>query len=131
MSTSINRRDLVKQGAAVVIGATLTTTAANTSAADQPVRPDFATILRWEQALQAADDEGAAWVGQVHILRAFLTAATDQAEQAGLPAVAASLRPLLAELDEIHQAREELFAHWACQAWSLPDLGLMPPRPWA
>ncbi len=131
MSTTTTRRDLVKAGAGFVIAGALTNTAAETGAASPSPRPDMAAIVAWERALQAADDEGARWVGQAHILRAFLVAATDQAEQAGLPSVAASLRPQIAELDEIHQAREEAFASWAFAAWALPDLGMIPPRPWA
>ncbi len=131
MTTSINRRDLVKQGAAVVIGAGLAGGAVEAVAASPSPRPDFATVLRWERALQAADDEGARWVEQARILKVFLIAAAAQAEDVGLPAVAASLRPQIAEADKTYQEREERFAAWGYQAWSLPDLGLMPPRPWA
>ncbi len=91
----------------------------------------MAAIFTWERALQAADDEGARWVEQARILKVFLITAAAQAEDVGLPAVAASLRPQIAEADKTYQEREELFAAWGYQAWSLPDLGLMPPRPWA
>ncbi len=128
--TLITRRDVIKAGAGLVIGAGLAAGTVETGGAGQRSREAFERVLAWEDALAAADKQGAAWVGQVHILRAFLTAATDQAEQAGLPSVAASLRPQIAELDEIHQVREEAFAHWAFAAWALPDLGLIPPRPW-
>ncbi|MDP9471131.1 MAG: hypothetical protein M3Q71_10770 [Chloroflexota bacterium] len=131
MHTTTTRRDVVKLATGLVVGATLAGGTVPVEAAVAVPRRDMAAIFTWERALQAADDEGARWVGQVHILRAFLTAATDQAEQAGLPSMAASLRPLLAELDEIHQVREEAFADWAYQAWALPDLGLLPPMPWA
>ncbi len=131
MSTTTTRRDVVKLATGLVIGTALASGTAPVEATAAAPRPGFATILRWERALQAADDEGARWVDQVRILKAFLTVAMDQAEQAGLPAVAASLRPQIAEADKAYQEREEAFADWAYQAWSLPDLGLMPPRPWA
>ncbi len=131
MTFTTSRRDVVKLATGLVIGAGLAGGTAPVEVAAAVPRRDMAAIFTWERALQAADDEGARWVRQVHILRAFLTAATDQAEQAGLPSVAASLHPLLAELDEIHQARGELFADWAFAAWAMPDLGMIPPRPWA
>ncbi len=130
MTSTITRRDAIKAGAGFVIAGALTSTTANASAASSSPRPDFATILRWERALQAADDEGAAWVGEVHILKAFLITAVAQAEDVGLPAVAASLRPQIAEADKTYQERAELFADWSFQAWALPDLGLLPPLPW-
>ncbi len=130
MSMTTTRRDLVKAGAGLVIGATLAGGAAPVEATAAVPRRDMAAILRWEQALQAADDEGAAWVGQARILKVFLITAAAQAEDVGLPAVAASLRPQIAEADKTYQEREELFAAWGYQAWSLPDLGLVPPMPW-
>ncbi len=133
MSVTTTRRDLVKAGAGFVIGAGLAggTAPVETGAAGQRSREAFERVLAWEDALAAADKQGAAWVDQVRILKVFLTTAAAQAEEAGLPAVAASLRPQIAETDKIHQEREEAFADWAYQAWILPDLGLMPPRPWA
>ncbi len=130
MYISLTRRDAIKTGAGLVLGAALAGGTVETGAAGQRSREAFERVAAWEDVLAAADKQGAAWVERVHILRVFLIAATDQAEQAGLPSVAASLHPLLAELDEIHQEREEAFAAWAYQAWSLPDLGLLPPMPW-
>ncbi len=131
MNTITSRRDVVKAGAGFVIAGALASTTANASVASPSPRPDFAAVLRWERALQAADDEGARWVEQARILKVFLITAAAQAEDVGLPAVAASLRPQIAEADKTYQEREELFAAWGFQAWSVPDLGLMPPRPWA
>ncbi|MDP9471598.1 MAG: hypothetical protein M3Q71_13185 [Chloroflexota bacterium] len=130
MSTTATRRDLVKAGAGFVIGATLTSGTAPAEVAAAVPRRDMGAVFAWERALQAADDEGAAWVGQARILKAFLITAAAQAEDVGLPAVAASLRPQIAEADKIYQERAELFADWGFQAWALPDLGLLPPMPW-
>ncbi len=129
--SSLTRRDAIKTGAGLVIGATLAGGTAPVEATAAVPRRDMAAIFAWERALQAADDEGARWVEQARILKVFLITAAAQAEDVGLPAVAASLRPQIAEADKTYQEREELFAAWGCQAWSLPDLGLMPPRPWA
>ncbi len=130
MDTNMSRR-----GALTMIAGGLATVAAlpteGTSAASSSPGPDFAAVLRWEEALAAADKQGERWVEEARILKAFLITAAAQAEDVGLPAVAASLRPQIAEADKTYQEREELFAHWAHQAWSLPDLGLVPPRPWA
>ncbi len=130
MNTTTTRRDVVKFATGFVIGATLAGGTAPVEATAAVPRRDMAAIFTWERALQAADDEGARWVEQARILKVFLITAAAQAEDVGLPAVAASLRPQIAEADKTYQEREELFAEWGYQAWALPDLGLLPPMPW-
>ncbi len=135
MSTmTVSRRDVVKQGAAAVIGATLataTSTTAHTSAVSAPPRPDFAAVLRWEEALAAAGTRGESWVKQAWMLRSFVEVAAWQAEETGAPALLASLRTALAEADGLHAQRSVTFQSWAGVAWNLPDLAPLPAEPWA
>ncbi len=130
MSTTATRRDLVKAGAGFVIGATLASTTTNASAVSAPPRPDFAAVLRWEEALAAADKQGERWVEEVHILRCLLTVAANLAEETGIPAIADPLRAMVADVEAVHAEREEEYAAWGAQAWYAPDLGLLPPMPW-
>ncbi len=130
MTSTITRRDAIRITTGLVIGAGLASGTVETGAAGQRSREAFERVAAWEEALAAADKQGAAWVEQARILKVFLITAAAQAEDVGLPAVAASLRHQIAEVDKIYQEREQAFADWAFQAWSLPDLGLLPPMPW-
>ncbi|MDP9353909.1 MAG: hypothetical protein M3R02_01245 [Chloroflexota bacterium] len=130
MTTSINRRNLVKQGAAVVIGAGLAGGTVETDAAGQQSREAFERVLAWEDALAAAGTRGESWVKQAWILRSFVQGAVWQAEETGEPALLASLRTALAEADGLHAQRSATFQRWANEAWGLPDLAPLPPMPW-
>ncbi|MDP9357324.1 MAG: hypothetical protein M3R02_18955 [Chloroflexota bacterium] len=127
---TITRRDAIKITAGLVIGAGLAGGTVETGAAGASPRPDFAAVLRWEEALAAADKQGERWVEEAHILRCLLTVAANLAEETGIPAIADPLRAMVADVEAVHAEREEEYAAWGAQAWYAPDLGLLPPMPW-
>ncbi len=131
MTTSINRRDLVKQGAAVVIGAGLAGGTVETGAAGQRSREAFERVLVWEDALADAGMRGESWVKDTKQMYFCVQLAVWQAEAIGEVALLQSLRPVLAEADALHEGRSVTFQRWADQAWSLPDLAPLPAEPWA
>ncbi len=130
MTTSINRRDLVKQGAAVVIGAGLAGGTAPVEATAAVPRRDMAAVFAWEDALRDADQRGATWADEARILRDVIQVATWQTEEAGTPGLAAPLAALMAEAEVIYAARSPIFQAWADEAWALPDLAPLPAEPW-
>ncbi len=130
----LTRRDLVKSGAAAALGVTLaptTSTTANASVASPSPRPDFAAVLRWEEALQAADARGLAWVEDAKQMYLCVQLAVWQAEEIGEVALLESLRSVLAGAEALHEGRAATFQRWADQAWNLPDLAPLPAEPWA
>ncbi len=131
MST-ITRRDAIKTGTALVLGATLAEGTVESGAAGQQSRERFERILAWEDALAAADKQGAAWVERAWLAHLQLKLAVELAERdTDLPMLLSSLRPLLAEVETVYLDRRDAYRLWSSQAWHLPDLGLLPPRPWA
>ncbi len=129
MST-LTRRDAIKTGAGFMIGATLAGGTAPVEAA--PVATsDFSAIVAWEQALQAADARGLAWVADAKQLAFCVQLAVWQAQETGAPALLASLQTTLREAEALHEGRSAMFQRWSDVAWALPDLAPLPAEPWA
>ncbi len=131
MYISLTRRDAIKTGAGLVIGAGLAGGAAPVAATAAVPHRDMAALTTWEDALADASMRGEAWVKQAWILRSFVQGAVLQAEETGEPALLASLQTTLAKADVLHAQRSATFQRWADVAWNLPDLAPLPAEPWA
>ncbi len=129
METSMSRR-----GALSVIAGGLATAAAfpteGTVATSPLPRPDFAAVLRWEEALADAGTRGEAWVKEAKQLCFCIQLAVWQAQEIGEAALLESLRSVLVEAEALHAARSSTFQAWADEAWALPDLAPLPAEPW-
>ncbi len=126
MYISLTRRDAIKTGAGLVIGAGLTGGATPVEAAHS----DRAALLAWEKAITDASTRGEAWVQEARHLYCFVLFALQRAEAAGVPTLLESLRPALAEAEAIQTERSATFWIWADEAWNLPDLAPLPAEPW-
>ncbi len=131
MNTIISRRDVVKIGTGVVVGAGLAGGTAPVEAAVAVPRRDMAALTAWEDALADAGTRGESWVKDAKQVGFCVQLAVWQAEAMGEVALLQSLRLVLAEAEALHAARSATFRSWVDQAWSLPDLAPLPAEPWA
>lgn len=124
------RRDAIKAGAGIVLGATLTSKAGDVNAAGHSARSNTTAIFAWREVRKAADERGMRWVEQASLQWISLGVQVEQAVRADLPAMVGPLREQLVEAEVMYRDRKDVLDRWEYHAWNLPDLAPLPAEPW-